>query len=313
MPDDGRPVAALGQQLCGHRCHRPAQRAAPGNAQYGAGIGPARWRDDGGIVLMGLQILDQRSDRPRHPFQLLGRQHLAGCVGIGQRHRRDRDLVIISRERLILQQRFGLLQHLVRVPGQHPLVKALNRGQRRPIPQQHIKKLQPLHMPPEHDHAERQRGGQDQTNRPPQPGPENRGNNHRYRGQAGRMAIDQRLHPVPHQRLGQQEQRGGPDRQRPAGINRRCQQQWWNRRQKCPDIGYKPQQPGQYSPQPRAGNAEPIEPNSDHPAKQRIEHQLRQEIARQPGGGLVHGDGRPVQVGRPGKPDDPVPQILLLG
>jgi hypothetical protein len=74
-------------------------------------------------------------------------------VEVSQREPLDRDFVVIDRQGLVLEERFGLMRGLVGIVRQHALVKALLRRQRRPVAEQHLEELQMLDMPPQHNQA----------------------------------------------------------------------------------------------------------------------------------------------------------------
>ena len=136
-----------------------------------------------------------------------GAEDAAGGVVRGELQSLQRDLVVVGRQRALLQQLLGVLERLVGIAGEHALVEVLGRAQRRPVAEQHVEEFEPLDMAAEHDEAEGQRRrDQEQADRPPQPGPEDRRDDDREGRQAGALAVDERLDDVAHERLGDEEQ-----------------------------------------------------------------------------------------------------------
>jgi hypothetical protein len=62
---------------------------------------------------------------------------------------------------------FGLVGDFRGVPGQHALIEVFDRSKRRRIAEDDIEKSQPLHVPPEHDKTDRERGRQYKTDSAP--------------------------------------------------------------------------------------------------------------------------------------------------
>ena len=100
-------------------------------------------------------------------------------VQLSQREPLDRDFVVIDRQGLALEERFGLMRGLVGVVGEQALIKALLRRQRRLVAEQHLEELQMLDMPPQHNQAHGQRRRQEQPDRPPEQCPESGGDHDR--------------------------------------------------------------------------------------------------------------------------------------
>ena len=167
-------------------------------------------------------------------------------------------------------------------------------------------------MPAEHDQAQRQRGRDDQPDRAPDPGPEDRGDNYGNRRQARAVAVDERLDRLPHDQFGDSVEHRRPDRHRPAGLDGRRQHYRQRGGDPRSDIGNEAQQRAENAPQQRVGNADEIKADADDHAKAGIEAELGQEIAAEPPPGLVHRHGGAVQIARAEQPDGAVAQILLL-
>jgi hypothetical protein len=205
-----------------------------------------------------------------------------------------------------------LLERLVRIAGEHALVEVLGRAQRRPVAEQHVEELEALDMAAEHDEAERQRRRDEEPDRPPEPGPEDRRDNDRERRQAGALAIDERLDDVAHERLGDDEQRRRPQHHRPAGIDGGGEPDRQQRRDEGADIGHEAQQRRENAPQHRARHADDPQPGRGPDPEGGVERELGEVEAREPARRVVHGGGGAVQVARPEQPDHAVAQILAL-
>ena len=118
-------------------------------------------------VFVFVKILDQTLDAQIDPFEMVRGQSASFGVDDGEPQAFQRHVIVIRRQRQLLQQDLGMVMHLVWVARQHSLIEAFHRCERRTIAQQHVEKLQPRHMPPKHHEAERQRRGKDQPDRPP--------------------------------------------------------------------------------------------------------------------------------------------------
>src|SRR6202040_2230855 len=103
-------------------------------------------------VMVG-KVVDDPFDGFFDPYPVRVIEHAPIDVELSQRQPLDRDLVVIIRQWLVLEERFGLMRGLVGIVRQHALVKALLRRQRRPVAEQHLEELQMLDMPPQHNQA----------------------------------------------------------------------------------------------------------------------------------------------------------------
>ena len=163
-------------------------------------------------VVVAVQFGHQFQNRVDHLLRPLRRQQTA--LHVDQRHAEalEHHLVIVRGKGAVAQQLLRLLQRGVRVVGEHTLVEAFDRGQRRAVPKDHVQELEPRDMPPQHHQAESERGGQDEADGPPQPRPEDRRHHHRKRRQAGAVAVDERLY-----HLADRELHHAVERDRPKG------------------------------------------------------------------------------------------------
>ena len=148
-PADGRRVPR--QSLFG-KCARP------GGVRFGG-----RWI----AVIVAGEIGDEVACGPADAVEAGIVEHAAQAVGGGKVEALDRDLVVITRQGAVPQERLRLVKRLIRIAREHPLVKALDRGQRRAVAEHDVEELETFDMPPEDNKAQRQRGRQDQPDRTP--------------------------------------------------------------------------------------------------------------------------------------------------
>ena len=113
------------------------------------------------------KVVDDPFDGFFDPYPMGVVECAAIDVELSQREPPDCDLVIIDRQGIVLEERFGLMRGLVGVVRQHALIKALLRRQWRPVAEQHLEELQMLDMPPQHNQAHGQRRRQKEPDRAP--------------------------------------------------------------------------------------------------------------------------------------------------
>ena len=108
-------------------------------------------------ILIAVQAFHQEIHRVPDTVELLALEHAALRVIGGELQALERHLVIIGRERTVLQKQLRMILGLVRVARQDALVKALHRRQGGPVAQHHVEEFQLLGVAAQHDEAERQR------------------------------------------------------------------------------------------------------------------------------------------------------------
>src|SRR5665811_1153293 len=106
------------------------------------------------------------------------------------------------------------------------LKEALLRCERWLVAEQHLEEIQSLDMAAENHEADRERHGEQETDRPPQPRPKNGRDDERYRRNPRAVPQDEGLHHLTHDRLGDEiesdrEYKGGP-----ARVHSGCEEQW---------------------------------------------------------------------------------------
>ena len=113
-------------------------------------------------------------------------------------------------------------------------------------------------------------------------------------------------------RLNDEKQGGGPYQHRPARIDRDRQYEGKRRRDDRTDVGNEPQHGRKNSPQNRRRNAYQPQSLPDHYAETRVDQDLIEEKATEPHGGIVERRGGPLQIMRPGKPDQAIAEVFPL-
>ena len=88
------------------------------------------------------KIIDDRVDGFFDPYPMIMIERTPVDVQLSQCQAPDRDLVVIGRQGIVLEELFGLMRGLVGVVGEHALIKAFLRRQRRLVAEQHLEKLQ---------------------------------------------------------------------------------------------------------------------------------------------------------------------------
>ena len=123
-------------------------------------------------VLLVVQFVDQLADGSFDLFDAWRRRATPVDVVLRKLQALERDLVVIGRERLLLQKFLGLIERLGRVSRQHALIENFRRRQSGPVAEHHVEELQTLDVPAEHHEAYRQRRRKDEADRAPQRRPE---------------------------------------------------------------------------------------------------------------------------------------------
>ncbi len=136
--------------------------------------------------------------------------------------------------------------------------------------------------------------------------------NDRDGGKPGRLAEEQGLDDVTHQRLNDDEERRRPKQHRPTRIDGDGQRERKQRRKERADIGHEPHHAGENAPEDGARNAdEPQAQRNDH-GEGGVQAELHEIQAAQPMGRIVDGGGGALDVVRPREPDHAIPEILAL-
>ena len=86
-----------------------------------------------------------------------------------------------------------LFHRLDGITRQHSLINQLGRCQWRPVAEHDVEEFETVDMSSGNNETNRQRRRQYQADRTPQPGPERRGQDDRYRRQTGAMTKNQRF------------------------------------------------------------------------------------------------------------------------
>ena len=198
---------------------------------------------------MTAEILHEGPDHIPDLIELALSQDAARRIVRGQLQASESNLVVIGREGALFQQDFRRFQSFVRIAREHALIEVFRRRESGSVAQEDVEELKPLHMSPQHHEAERQGRGDKQAHGPPEPGPEDRGDDDGEGREPRALSVDDRLDHMPHERLADQEQRQGHESHGPAGIDRGGEQ---DRRDGCnegADIGHEAHQGYEHAPQ----------------------------------------------------------------
>ena len=158
----------------------------------------------------------------------------------------------------------------------------------------------------------RQGGGEEQPDRTPQRCPEDRRHDDGERRQARAGAVEPWLDDIVADQLRHEEQSDDPQQHRPARIDRDGEGEREKGGQEGTQIRDEAQDGRQQPPQHRIRDANEIQGDADRDAVGRVHDQLHQEIAADPGSGIVEGLSGLVQVAGPGELDEAVAQVLPL-
>ena len=128
----------------------------------------------------------------------------------------------------------------------------------------------------------------------------------------GAGAVKPGLDDVVADELGDEEQSHDPEQHRPAGIDRDRERNGKEGGQEGAEIGNEAQHRRQQAPQHRIRHADEVEGDADRDAVGQVHHELHQQIAADPGGGVVDGLRALLEVACSGQLDEAVAQVLPL-
>ncbi len=203
-------------------------------------------------------------------------------------------------------------ERFIFIARQQALVITHVRLQCRLVGEDHRKKAQRLHMPPQNGDAYRQGCSEQQTDRAPNPNPEQGGNQQRERRHAGALAEDDRFDEVGEQQIQREIQRERLQRLGPAGKHCKGEQRRHDRGQHRADEGHEAQRGSQSSPQSRVRHADPIQPSRRNQSERHIEQHLRADEATHALRRLVHQARGHRHVRCADQTDETISQILAL-
>ena len=112
-----------------------------------------------------------------------------------RRERRDQHFVVERGGALLLYAGLGQLGRFLVVEGDQALVEARRRREDRLDAEQHVEEAELGDVAAHHRDADGQRGGHQQADRPPQPGPEQRCDDDGHRREAGAAPVEQAAPP----------------------------------------------------------------------------------------------------------------------
>ena len=219
------------ERVRGHACAQCVHGPASADTQ---GL-QLRLRPFGGVAQA--QLVDHRRHAADDVVPVL-RRSLRGMVVLRcQAQHRDAD-VLVELARARRGDRFlGQVDGIGAVAGQQPLVHPARQVQRLAAAQQRVQEGQLRKMPANHQQAHGQRRRQHQTDRSPQRGPECRSDDQRDGRQPGARSVQPGFDKVVADQLQHHDQGQRPPDHRPAGIDRKGQQQRKHRAHQRSDVG----------------------------------------------------------------------------
>jgi hypothetical protein len=161
-------------------------------------------------------------------------------------------------------------------------------------------------VPAEHDHADGKGRREQQSNRSPKGRPEHGGDGDRQRREAGARAIKPGFEHVAGQQLDPDEQGYGQQRRGPAGIDREGKRDREYRRQDRAEIGDETQEGGEDTPEQGVEHADEEQANADGQAIADVDHELHQQVAADPLGGIADRRRGAVYVAKAEQADHPI-------
>lgn len=114
------------------------------------------------------KVVHHLGDRRVDAFQVLRVERAALGVALGEHEAGKRYVIEVVHERTrFLQAELGLIGGLRRIADERALVEALRRRQRGLVTEQHIEKVQGLHVAPEHNETYGKWHGEQEAERSP--------------------------------------------------------------------------------------------------------------------------------------------------
>ena len=136
------------------------------------------------------QVFDQSADGVEDEALALLFQRARMAVLLGERERRNHHLVIEREQAFLVGEVFGQVLGLVLVHGEQALVEARRRREHRLDAEDHVEVAELGHVAAHHRDAHGERGREQQADRPPQPGPEERRQDDGDRREPGAAAVE---------------------------------------------------------------------------------------------------------------------------
>ena len=197
------------------------------------------------------------------------------------------------------------------VVGQQALVQALGRPQHGRAAQQHLHELQRRNVAPQHQQADRERGGQDQPYRPPQRRPEGGRHDDGQRGQSRAAAIQPGLDQVVADQLQRHDQAQRHQQHLPARVHGKGQRQREGGRDHGPHIGHETHDGRQHAPENGARHANEPQPRRHGQPVGDVDDELHAQVLAYALRGLVQRVGGHVQVAAH-QAQQPVTQVIAV-
>ena len=207
-----------------------------------------------------------------------------------------------------------LVDHLdgpLAIKGHEPLVEPHVGLQLGLLTQERREEPQAGHVLAQHRQADRQRGREQQPQRPPEPGPEHRRDQQAQGRDPRRLAVDHRLQEAVERRSRRRRRGRRPPAAVPSpGSGRTRRPAAATNATAGPDVGDEPQHRRQTSPEHRERHADHPQPQPDDQPETRVDQREHREVAADPLADLLHRPGRQADLAVAEEPDDPVAELV---
>ncbi len=226
---------------------------------------------------------------------------------------RGEDEIVVHRlEGMVLRVFRDDARRLGLVLRQQALVVGDGRVDGRRVAHQDADELQAGDVLGEDDQAHRERCGEEQPHRAPEPGPEGDRAEERDLGDPRALHVEQGLQPQGAQRFEEHEDADHEERLMPGGEGGEREDDHEQRGEPDAHVGDEAQHRGQEAPEQGVGHAEQQEAHRDAQAEARVDDRLHEQVAADAVPGLVQcagGRGEPLVAD---EPDESIPKVRLL-
>ena len=234
------------------------------------------------------------------------------ALDLGQPQGREQELVADLDQGGILQRLDHLIDDFIAVHGQQPLIEAHARLEGRLVAKDHVEEGQLGDVLPDDRQAHGHRRGQQQSDRPPEPGPEDRRGHHRHGRDARAAAVEHRLHHVVAEQFEHDEEADDAQGTSPALEHRDGEENGHRSTQPRADVGQEAQHRAEQPPQQRVGQAHDPEEEAHGHAVAHIDDQLHEQVAADPATNLIEGLGGHGHAAQTDDADEPVAHFAAL-
>jgi hypothetical protein len=172
--------------------------------------------------------------------------------------------------------------------------------------------LEPGNVLGEDDQAHRERRGQQQADRPPEPGPERDRAEQGHLRDARALAVDEGFEGEAAGQLQRHEEPAHQEGREPGGEGGQREDHEHEGSHPDADVGDEAQDRGEEAPEQGVRHAQQEQAGRDADAEARVDDGLHQEVVADALAGLVERAGGRGQPSVAGEADDAIPQVLAL-